>query len=306
MSNNNTGRRIANNFKGTSVFVKVLLVIILIIIIVLIIIWIFTLVNQKIKFNQNNPIILSGERTADTSQQKSNSYVISNLPTPLSGKLFSYSMWIYINDYTSKFGHYKNIISRSNKSSDYIKGKSKNPSNFLPGKNSQGSSGTGSNAYVSATPGIYLDASSTKLIALTDIIQGKSSKCEIQSIPLNKWNHIVYVLNQNSIDLYLNGKLERSCVLNGIPHTNKSDSLYIAKNDGFNGKVAQIQYFTEAINPDKVLQLYNRGPSGSNEFVLNDSKNKFSNINYDKLKNDICSGNGKDLSSLIESEFSKI
>ena len=51
-NNNNTGRKLINNFKGTSVFVKVLLVIILIIIIVLIIIWIITLVNNKVKFNQ--------------------------------------------------------------------------------------------------------------------------------------------------------------------------------------------------------------------------------------------------------------
>ena len=55
--NNNNIQKVVNNFKGTSVFVKVLLVIILIIIVVLIIVWIFTLVNKKVKFNQNNPVI---------------------------------------------------------------------------------------------------------------------------------------------------------------------------------------------------------------------------------------------------------
>ena len=291
MSNNrsnNARKRLLNNFQGTSIFVKVFIGIAILGAIVLAIIWIITVFKTKSKYNQNNPVLLSGEFSADTSLQKNKSYVISNLPTSLNGKLFSYSLWINISDYVTKYGHFKNILSRSNKQSD--SDTKINPLN---------------NLNISQSPGIYLDASSSNLLVYTDIIKSESPKfthdipCIIPNIPLNKWVHIVYVLNQNSVDLYLNGKLERSCVINGVPYTNNNNKLYIAKDSGFNGKIAQIQYFTKALDPNNVNKLYYNGPSGTNKFIAKNISNPLANVNFSQLKADICSGDNKDLSSLI-------
>lgn len=289
MSNNQTlnAKRIANSFKETSIFTKVFIGVIILIIIAVLIFWIITVFRSKINYNQNNPILLSGEFNADTSQQPKKTYIIPNLPTPLDGKLFSYSLWINISDYVNKFGHFKNILSRSNEQSDIN-------TTINPGDNTE----------ISQSPGIYLDASATNLLVYTDIVSNDSgfkhdTPCIVPNIPLNKWIHIIYVLNQNSVDLYINGKLERSCVINGIPYIKSMNKLYICKDSGFNGKIAQIQYFTKALSPNDVSQLYYNGQSGSNKFLTIDSSDKLSNVNFSQLKADICSSNSDDLSTTL-------
>lgn len=282
MSNNRV-TNVSQKIKGTSSFVKILIVIFAVIFVIGLIVWIIFIIKNKVIYVRNNPVILSGEISADTTSQENNAYVIPNLPTSINGNLYSYSMWIYINDYVRGYGDYKNIISRSNKD--------ENIDTKIPSIQ---------NDAVIEAPGIYLDKKMNKLIAYTSVINSSANVCEVNNIPLNKWNHIVYVLNQNNVDLYLNGKLEKSCVINGIANTNTAYKLYIGKDTGFNGKFAQIQYFTEAIEPSKVTELYNKGPSGTNKFVLDDKNNKFSNINYSKLKNDICSGDTNDIGQILK------
>ena len=119
MSNNynNNGhaiRKVADKIKGTSTFVKVILVIIIIIFVVLIIVWIVTLLRNKTVFLQNNPVLLSGEQDADTSSTDNGYYSVPGLPIPINGNLYSFSLWIYIEDYVKGLGYYKNIITRTN------------------------------------------------------------------------------------------------------------------------------------------------------------------------------------------------
>ena len=192
-NNNNNGQAIksvANKIKGTSTFVKVILVIILIVFVVLIIVWIITLLNNKTTFLQNNPIILSGEQDADTGSVKNNYYSSSSLPIPINGNLYSFSLWIYIEDYVKGLGSYKNILIRTDDNGSKSKTDMKDPSK------------------IKQAPGIYLDKNNPNLITYTSVIEDDLPpvECRIDNIPMNKWNHIVYVLNTNSVDLYINGK----------------------------------------------------------------------------------------------------
>ena len=83
--------------------------------------------------------------------------------------------------------------------------------------------------------------------------------CDVKNIPLQKWVHIGYVLNNRTVDLYLNGKLERSCVLRGVPKLNE-DKVHFGLNGGFFGKLSNVVYYRKALNPDQIYSIYSGGP----------------------------------------------
>ena len=92
----------------------------------------------------------------------------------------------------------------------------------------------------------------------------------IQNIPLLAWVHITYVLNNRTVDIYINGKLERSCALKGIP-TITNDPVYITTGSpqaGYYGKIGKTQYFTTALLPNDVANLYQQGPLGTSQYQI--------------------------------------
>ena len=86
----------------------------------------------------------------------------------------------------------------------------------------------------------------------------------IYNIPLQKWVHIIYMLNTRT-DIYINGKLERSCVLKGVPNVNNAP-LQVCQNGVFYGQISRLQYFAKKINPNKIKQIYRQGPFGSTKY----------------------------------------
>lgn len=86
--------------------------------------------------------------------------------------------------------------------------------------------------------------------------------------PLQKWVHIGYVLNNRTVDIYVDGKLERSCVLRGVPVLNEMP-VQVADNGGFYGQIAKMQYFTRPLEPNEIAELYSEGPYMPSKFNLN-------------------------------------
>jgi len=86
--------------------------------------------------------------------------------------------------------------------------------------------------------------------------------CDIVDLPLQRWNHIAIVLWNRSLDVYLNGKLARSCTLRSVPVLNDGP-LWLTLNDGFKGDMASVKYYNSAINAKKVYALYEKGPDSS-------------------------------------------
>ena len=70
-------------------------------------------------------------------------------------------------------------------------------------------------------------------------------------------------LNNRTVDIYINGKLERTCILEGIPKNLANDKLTVTYNNGFYGKMGKLQYFTKSLNPEEIAKLYMAGPEGS-------------------------------------------
>jgi hypothetical protein len=66
-----------------------------------------------------------------------------------------------------------------------------------------------------------------------------------------------------TLDVYLDGKLVRTCVLPGIAKINNNASVYITPEGGFSGYTSNIQYFADSTNPQQAYDIYRNGYGSS-------------------------------------------
>jgi hypothetical protein len=64
-----------------------------------------------------------------------------------------------------------------------------------------------------------------------------------------------------SMDLYIDGKLVRTCLLPGTAQVNTTSDLYVTPKGGFDGWTSKIQYYPNALNPQEVWNIYSQGYS---------------------------------------------
>ena len=86
--------------------------------------------------------------------------------------------------------------------------------------------------------------------------------CDIQDIDLQKWICLTVVVNGRVIDVYVDGKLARSCVTPGIPTVEKGNHFVsVGKFTGWGGNVSTTRVFGYALTPGKIYEIYQNGPA---------------------------------------------
>lgn len=93
--------------------------------------------------------------------------------------------------------------------------------------------------------------------------------CDIQDIDLQRWINITISVNGRIVDVYYDGKLNRSCVLPDIPTAPSTglQSVIIGQKGGFGGKISGIQFFAYPLTPDRIYAIYQAGPRGAAGFL---------------------------------------
>jgi hypothetical protein len=223
-----------NTFRSAHVFIQILTVFFMIILLVLLIMWIRNLYSMSQLKSQQSPFIV----TDPVNAFRSNGRPVRSqrVPTSVDGQALSISFWMYIADWNYKFGSWKNIL--------------------IKGNDDQ------------RAPGLWLYPKVNSLHARINTHADYNEGCDIRNIPLQKWVHIGYVLNNRTVDIYVDGKLERSCVLRGVPVLNEMP-VRVADNGGFYGQIAKMQYFTRPLEPNEIAELYSEGPYMPSKFNLN-------------------------------------
>lgn len=84
-------------------------------------------------------------------------------------------------------------------------------------------------------------------------------ECDIVDIAIQRWVQISVVLNNKTVDVYLDGKLRRSCTLENVPKLN-SGQVYITQFGGFNGFLANLQYINKPMSARDIYSKYLSGP----------------------------------------------
>ena len=86
--------------------------------------------------------------------------------------------------------------------------------------------------------------------------------CSINNIPIQKWVNLLVSVYNRTMDLYLDGKLVRTCLLPGVPQISNTD-VQITPAGGFNGWTSKFQYFSNATDPQTAWNIYEKGYGGS-------------------------------------------
>ena len=106
----------------------------------------------------------------------------------------------------------------------------------------------------------------------------KIFKCQLSNVPIQKWVHLTFVLNNKTLDLYMNGKLSKTCILPGVPTLDTPTFVNLhGKGDHFNGFTSKFQHFPNALNTQEVWNLYSNG-YGNLGSSISDYKLQFSLI----------------------------
>jgi len=121
----------------------------------------------------------------------------------------------------------------------------------------RGNPSTGS-IYQQKTPGVYLAPNTNKMIITVACENGpdEGNAITLDDIPLNTWFSTTIVLNGRSLDVYMNGLLERSISLTGMPLMTNSNLM--KGRDGFDGLMAFFRYNSAAEEPHQIRNLYER------------------------------------------------
>ena len=88
-----------------------------------------------------------------------------------------------------------------------------------------------------------------------------STMCDLPEVQLQRWVNIAVAVNGKTVDVYMDGKLSRSCVL---PTFYKVDAGGYAASllayGGFGGQISTTTMYDAALNPEAVYKNYMAGP----------------------------------------------
>lgn len=168
------------------------------------------------------------------------------------GLEFTYSCWIFIDDftYTQSLGHRGHIFHKGSKK--LINGIAQ-PNNG---------------------PGLYLDNTKNALIFVMDTYPcapgNTKSECiggnvmqeevMINDVPLNKWINVMLRVDGMKLDVYMNGTIAVRHRFKNVPKQNYGD-VFVNMNRGFSGMISSLRYFNRSLSPVEIMDIVNAGPN---------------------------------------------
>ena len=114
-------------------------------------------------------------------------------------------------------------------------------------------------------PGLYLTHVNTLNVLMDTVDQPACNQdpvIMIDNMPINKWFNVVIRLTNNTLDVYINGRLTQRANLPSVPNQNYDDVL-ICNGGGFNGYISDLKYFNSAIGTTQINSLVSSGPNTS-------------------------------------------
>jgi hypothetical protein len=208
------------------------------------------------------------------------------VPAIFTGGDFTFSTWIYIDDWNQRAGKYKFLFSIT--PDPVVSNLSVSPLVCLlsPLKNSMvvraatvgdRTDPSPGAAYVmeSALPDINVEPN------LQQLLNGQTSTsmwestveapCDIKEVPLQRWTCITVVSSGRVLDVYMNGKLSRSCVLKNVLNVPRGPlQLRVGGSQSFGGRYSSIQMWNQQLTPDLIYSIYQMGPSQARRDIFTD------------------------------------
>ena len=131
------------------------------------------------------------------------------------GATFTYAGWLLMNDFTMNYGQKRVIFSKND------------------------------------CPGLYLDSTSNSLLVVVDTYGSKESIL-ISNIPARKWIHFGIVVDQDSVDIYINGVIRQHHMLAQLPKQNDSPITIGSDSLGWDGALSGLTYYTRSLTASDI------------------------------------------------------
>jgi hypothetical protein len=88
--------------------------------------------------------------------------------------------------------------------------------------------------------------------------------CDIDEIDMQRWIQVTVCINGRTCDVYMDGKLARSCVLPSFYKVDPTgQSVTLVDRGGFDGYVSRVSTYNYSLNPSAVYGMYQAGPTGA-------------------------------------------
>jgi hypothetical protein len=144
------------------------------------------------------------------------------------GLKYSISTWVYVNGWDYKVNKVKEIWSR---------GKTK----------------------------LYFDGLNNDLILEVGLYgDNKIERVVYENFPIQKWMNITVVVENRTVDLWLNAKLYKSRTFNNVVGDNSSEVLTVGKDGGYDGLVSRMYYYNYALRRNDIVRVFNEDPYPTN------------------------------------------
>jgi len=150
---------------------------------------------------------------------------------------FSYSIWIYVDEWNYRLADRKIIF-----------GRKKSPeANPCP--------------MVSLTP---VDNNlEVKLNVFSDETGNDNNYViytnELNNIPIQRWTNILVSVYGRTMDIYVDGKLTKTSVMPGTANISPNAPVYLTPDGGFSGWTSKFAYYASPTNPRQAWDIYQSG-----------------------------------------------
>ena len=164
---------------------------------------------------------------------------------------YTYSTWFYVDDWNYRYGDPKVIFGRMSAPTVPGDANSRDPCPSVvlgPMEN---------NIIVSLA--VYPGAGETPEPGSNYIVH----TCSVTNVPIQKWVNLLISVYGRTLDIYMDGKLVRTCLLPGVAMIDSDVPVYITPNGGFSGWTSRFQYWPDATDPQKAWDIYKKGYGAS-------------------------------------------
>ena len=223
---------------------------------VLVIILIIVLLYIIVSYMTSGPPTLSFMNSGTTLQQISAAVLAKS--GELNSSNFSYSIWFYISDWNYRYGEEKVLFGRMDstpavRSSAPVTLSGKHPCPLV----TLGAIQNNVNIALSVFPPTNASELTTDDTKESD--NSITHNCNVSNVPIQKWVNLVISTYGRTLDVYLDGKLVKTCVMPGVAKINTTADVFITPNGGFSGWTSSFQYFPTSMDPQTAWNVYRKG-----------------------------------------------
>jgi hypothetical protein len=186
----------------------------------------------------------SGDKTPAPVDGKTKTTIASGDAPSSGGADWGVQYWMYISDWNYKFGQEKDVMKRIAPNA---------PGTTAPRVFLSAAENT-LNVRISVYPADGQAASASPGANST----GDSFTCSVENVPLQSWFALSVTVFQRNMDIYINGRLVKSCVLPGVPKPAVGD-IILADNGGFSGSVCNLNWYNSMLTPEDAKAFHAKG-----------------------------------------------